>query len=152
MIYFKTISILNSDNETIENSIRKYSLKRHGKLDMKQSSSYITEDDKYFLGAETEKYLTITRLRTPFENVLPKLIVRFEKNNFKIYKIRYSFPSNLIYATLILSIILNIVHLIVSGSIGGNISFVILISIVFILMTLIEVKFTTRRINKVIEL
>lgn len=42
MIYFKTIKIEKADYSIIEKALRNYSLKRHGSLDLKQSSSYIT--------------------------------------------------------------------------------------------------------------
>lgn len=151
MIYIKTIKIPKIDNQLIEKAIRNFSLKRHGSLDLKQSSSYITEENKYFLGSETEHFIKITRLRTPFENLLPKLILRFDKNNFNQYQIRFSFPSNLLFATLIIAIVLNLVKLIVSRQFGSNIGFIVVISIIFSLLALIEIKITTQKVKKAIE-
>lgn len=151
MIYIKTINIQKIDNQLIEKALRSFSLKRHGSLDLKQSSSYITEDNKYFLGSETDSYIKITRLRTPFENILPKLILRFDKRDFNAYQIRFSFPSNLIYVTLIIAIVLNLAKLIISGQLGSNIGSIVIISTIFTLLTLLEIKFTAQKVKKAIE-
>jgi hypothetical protein len=151
MIYIKTINITKIDNLLIEKAIRSFSLKRQGSLDLKQSSSYITEDNKYFLGSETESYIQITRLRTPFENLIPKLILRFDKKDFSVYQIRFSFPSNLIYATLIIAVVLNLLKLLFSGQLGSNIGFVVIISTIFTLLTLLEIKITTQKVKKAID-
>lgn len=151
MIYIKTINIPKNDNLLIEKAVRSFSLKRHGSLDLKQSSSYITEDNKYFLGSETDSFIKITRLRTPFENFLPKLILRFDKKDFNVYQIRFSFPSNLIYVILIIAIVLNISKMIISGLFGSNIGVIIIISTIFTLLTLIEIKITTQKVKKAID-
>jgi hypothetical protein len=151
MIYIKTINITKIDNLLIEKAIRSFSLKRHGSLDLKQSSSYITEDNKFFLGSETDSYIKITRFRTPFENLLPKLILRFDKRDFNVYQIRFSFPSNLIYAILIIAIVLNLAKLIISGQFGSNIGSIIIISAIFTLLTLLEIKITTQKVKKAID-
>lgn len=151
MIYFKSISIAKADNLIIEKAIRNYSLKRHGALDFKQSSSYVTEDNKYFLGQETEKYINITRLRTPFENFLPKLILRFDKNRFNFYQIRFSFLSNIVCIVLLFALVLNLIKLITSGEFRSNVAFILFFSIVFVLMTMIEIFFTTKKLKKAIN-
>lgn len=151
MIYIKTINITKVDNLLIEKAVRSFSLKRHSSLDLKQSSSYITEDNKYFLGLETDSYIKITRLRTPFENFLPKLILRFDKKDFSVYQIRFSFPSNLIYATLIIAVVLNLAKMITSGQLGSNIGSILIISTIFILLTLFEIKIATQKVKKAID-
>lgn len=149
MTYFKTIKLPINENEVmVEDAIRKFSLKRHGSLDLKQSSSYISEDNKYFLGQETDRYIKITRLRTPFENLFPKIILRFDKSNFNSFKIRYSFPSNLVFAVLTIAVFVNFTNFISSGRLGSNIEFVIFSAVVFTFLTLIEIKITTRKIEK----
>ena len=151
MIYIKTINITEIDNQLIEKAIRSFSLKRTGLLDLKQSSSYISEENKYFLGTETEKYINLTRLRTPFENLIPKLILRFDKKDFRVYQIRFSFPSNLMYLTLIIAVVLNLIKLVASGELGSNIGFIIIISIIFTLLTLLEIKITMQKVKKAID-
>lgn len=152
MIYFKTIYFQKDEKRVIEKAIRKFSLKRHSSLDLQSSSSYITEDGKYFLGQETEKYIRTTRFRTPFEKLLPKLILRFNKNDFESYQIRFSFPSNLIFLVLVIAILLNFFKFISSGRLGGNIGFVIVLSILFALLTLLEIKLISRKIKKAIDI
>lgn len=65
MIYFTKYNIDNFSSDVIENAIRSFSAKRFTSLDLQSSSSYIQED-KYFLGFESNNGLQITRIRPPF--------------------------------------------------------------------------------------
>ena len=64
----------------IEKSIRKYSIKSNSSLDLIGTSTYIRNNDKFFYGKENNKFIQITRIKYPFENILPKLIIIFNKD------------------------------------------------------------------------
>ena len=80
MIYFKNIHIANPDPNIVEKAIRSYSLKRNVTFDFISLDDHAGKD-KYFLGLENDKAILITRVRTPFERFMPKLIIRFQKSN-----------------------------------------------------------------------
>lgn len=152
MLYFSTTTIDNMAPVDIENGIRKYAAKRHTSLDLKQASTYIKED-KYFLGLEGTKDLKLTRIRTPFERFFPKIIVSFPKNKkFEIYKIRYTFLSNVVF--LILSIL--VVHGFFSLALDNNyfssdFLLVLVFFLIFLTLTLLEIRLTKSKIRKAIR-
>ena len=151
MLYFKQITCDNLSTDTIENAIRHYSSKRHTSLDFKDSSSYIT-DDNYFLGLEGENDLKITRIRTLFESFLPKLIISFPKErHFEIYRIRYSLPSTIVFCVLLFGVLLSIFQLLVDKEIENDYLLLIGIFILFIVLTLLEIKLTKQKINRAIN-
>ena len=99
--------------DEVENAIRHFSSKRHASLDIKSSSSSIGEN-KYFLGLEGENDLKITRIRTPFESLFPKIIVSFPKDRqFLSFKIRYSILSIIIFGILFIAVLQSIYSIII---------------------------------------
>ena len=151
MFYFTKISIDNSPLIDAEAAIRKYSIKRHVILDIQSSASNITED-KYFLGNDNKSDLAITRIRTSFEWLFPKLIVSISKNpDYENFKIRYCVPSLAIFLYSVFMIGLSIYYSIRDNEIDENIfSWLIFLS-VFLILTALELKLTKRKINKAIE-
>ena len=101
MIYFKKVNLNGADRQRIETAIRQFAVKRNTSLDF-QSSATCIRQEKYFLGLESESNLTLTRIRTPFERLLPKLIFQFSKEDFNKYKVRFSFVS--IFVAFLLSV------------------------------------------------
>jgi len=150
MFYFKTITIENTDPAIIEKAIRTYSLKRHASLDLyfNLKLGYQGIDNKYFLATENNNEIILTRLRTPFAFILPKLIVRFKKEDgFTSYKVRYSLPWMLINCLYIYSLF---------GTLPRNFSTEILLLFLGILLGVLmltgfEVLNTRDRIKKAIE-
>jgi hypothetical protein len=153
MLYFKAIKIDNTDPAIIEKAIRAFSLKRLTSLDLITSSASYTSEDKYFLGVEKNNDLFITRIRTPFERFLPKLIIRFKKeDDFTSYQIRYSLPAIAFTLLNILGLFANLFYLLTTDGFNFEGLFVIsLIILLFLLFTLVELTFTRNRINKAIE-
>lgn len=151
MFYFKTNLIDNLHAPIVEKAIRSFSLKRHTSLDFKSSSSYIGEE-KYFLGFENKNELMLTRLRTPFERLFPKIIIRFKKDNtFSSYQVRFSMPSFGVFCLLIYALIANILSLIRYGFAIENVLILSVLVSLFIIFTAIEISLTRNRINKAIQ-
>jgi hypothetical protein len=150
MVYFITIPIDDSPLIDAEGAIRKRSLKRHVLLDFVSSASNIKED-KFFLGNENEKDLNITRIRTSFEWLFPKLIVKIPKEaKFEGFKVRYCLLSFLIFVYLIVSIFLGVFNSIKDSYIDESMFTLLPIIFAFIVFTVIEFKLTKRKINQAI--
>jgi hypothetical protein len=151
MLYFKTYKIENADPAIVEKAIRAYSLKRYTSLDLyfNLTTAYQTIDNKYFYARENEKEILLTRIRTPFAFILPKLIVRFKKEDgFTSYQIRYSLPAMLVNCLYIYGLF---------GELPYNFSTEILLLFLGILLGILlftgfEVLNTRDRINKAIEM
>jgi len=152
MLYFKQIpiapSLLAAD---IESAIRKVSAKRAASLDIVSSSSYIKED-KYFVGIEGDNDLQITRIRTNFERFFPKIIVSFPKDQaFKIFRIRYSLFSTIVFCILLLIVLSNIYSSIVSKELESDFISVLIVFALFLCWTLLEIRLTKKKIEKAIK-
>lgn len=152
MIYFSKNTIENFSSESTENAIRKFSAKRNTSLDLKSSSSY-TNEDKYFLGLESNNDLKITRIRTNFEAFFPKIIVSFPKvHQFEMYKIRFSILSTIVFIVLLFAILQSIYTLIVDKEIENDVIPLIICFTVFIVLTTLEIKLTKSKIKKANEI
>jgi hypothetical protein len=151
MIYFTKTTIDNFSPDNTENAIRRFSAKRHTSLDLKSSSSYIMED-KYFLGLEGNNDLKITRIRTPFERFFPKVIVSFPKDSrFEIYKIRYSILSTFVFIVLVIAVLQSFYTLIVDKEFENDFIPLTIVFVIFIGLTIAEIKLTKLKIKKAIE-
>lgn len=151
MIYFAQIAIDNFSPPKTENAIRSFSVKRHTSLDLKSSSSYINVD-KYFLGLEGDDDLKITRIRTPFERFLPKVIVSFPKDRkFKIFKIRYSILSTFIFIILLIAVLQSVFSIIVDKEFKNEVLLLTIFFMIFIGLTVAEIKLTKLKIKKAIK-
>jgi hypothetical protein len=150
MIYFQKIELQDISQGLVEKKIRESSFKRHSSLDLLSSSTYVNEE-KHFLGIESDKFINIIRIRTPFERLLPRIIVRFDKDDFSFYKIRLSLLSFLISIFLSTAIVLNIMYSIINGHLESDILSVFAISLIYLLLIMIEIKLTKREINKTIK-
>lgn len=151
MFYFTKIIIDVSSLINAEDAIRKYSLKRHVSLDFQSSASNIKED-KYFLGNENINDLKITRIRTSFEWLFPKLIISIPKEmRVESFKVRYCLLSYIIFFYLLFVISQGIFYSINENEIDENIFTMLAFLIVFLLLTFIEIKLTKRKINQAIN-
>ena len=108
-MYFKRIKITALSTEKIENNVRLLSLRRHTHLDFKSASTYIAEPNKFFLGYENDRKIDLLRIITPFERLLPKIIVTFDKTNFQEYKLRLKLISLIILILLTIGLVFNLV-------------------------------------------
>lgn len=95
-MYFKRIKITELSTEKIEKNVRLLSLKRHTSLDFKSATTYVAEPNKFFLGYENDRKIDLLRIITPFERLLPKIIVTFDKTNFQEYKFNLNGQFNFI--------------------------------------------------------
>lgn len=151
MVYFLKTKIDNYSRDTIENAIRRFSAKRHTSLDLKSSSSYIS-DNKYFLGLEGSSDLKITRIRTPFERILPKVIASFPKDRqFETYRIRYSILATLVFIVLSIAVIQNLYTFIIEKEFENDFIPLALVYLIFIGLTITEIKLTKLKIIKAIN-
>ncbi len=150
MIYFKTTQIDLLESEEIENRIRKASIKSVGHLDLTSSTSYIGTEKKFF-GHETEKYLMITRIRGPIEKYLPKLIIKFGKQEgFINYKIRFSLLATILIGLLTLLAISLFVESIKTQQFESQLIIALVIIASLILFTILEMKVTQKVIIKIL--
>src|ERR1700754_4862268 len=109
MIFFKTNRITGYSPEEIERGIRRFTFKRHIRLDFHSSVTYMKED-KYFFGIETFRDIQLTRIKTPLERFLPKLIFSFSKEeSFMTYRIRYDYVSLITFFLLLSSAVFTLV-------------------------------------------
>jgi len=150
-LYFKEINIPELSSEKIEQNIRLLSLKRHTSLDFKYVSTYINEPNKFFLGYENKNRIDLLRISSPFEKLLPKIIVTFEKNNFKNYKLRFKLISMILIILLTTALILNIFYSIKSGKMESDFLLILFLNLTFYLLAFIEYKLVSKKIDKVIN-
>jgi hypothetical protein len=150
MIYFKKIYFVDYDKEYAEKAIRKLALKRNTSLDFK-SSGMIAGTDKLFLGCEGENQTQFTRIRYYLENLMPKLIISFPKNdNDQFYKIRLAFRSFIIFSFLSIMLLLVFVLSLTNPNginvLEGLASFYV----IFFLLILLEIKLTKKALHSAI--
>ncbi len=152
MLYFKSIVLETHDGQAVENAIRQFSAKRHTSLDLQSSASYIS-DHKVFLGLENDTNIRITRVRSPFERFLPKLIVRFDKaDGFNCYRIRLSLLPNLMFLFLTIAIILNVIGSLTNGRLESDLPSILALYLTFVALILLEITLTKRRLSAILKL
>ena len=151
-MYFKSEYISNISSENIEKAIRNHSLKRYTSLDFKFTSTFIEEDEKYFFGVEKPKTIKITRIRSPFSKYVPKIILKFEKSNFKEYKIRFSAFTLIVFIYSFIALILNLISSIISNNISENLLVVLIGNVIFYSFVFVEYKTTIKKLNLILNL
>lgn len=151
MVYFLTVNLYKNFSDHTEDAIRNQSSKRHTSLDLKQSSTYINQG-KSFLGLENKHELKITRFRTPFEYLFPKLIVSFSKQeHFNNYRIRFSLSTFLIFVFLVFSFLNSVYSSFKTNEIENDFWTIFIVLIVLIVLTIIEIRITKMKIIKALE-
>lgn len=151
MLYFTSVRISGHSKDHVEHAIRHFSLKRHTSLDLQSSSTYIRED-KYFLGLEGKNDVKIIRLRTPFERLLPGVILRFSKDQaFGVYKIRYSLLSMIVFCSLLIGVLEMIVSLARDRSSAFDFVPLVILFLVFMGLTYLEIRLTQRKIQQALN-
>ena len=150
MIYFRKNTITGYTPEEIERGIRKFSFRRHIRLDFHSSVSYMT-GDKYFYGVETSKDIQLTRIRTPFERFLPKLIFSFsKKDEFIVYRVRYAYSSLIGLFFLLSAAVFNLIYAFNTSWIDAGSLIVAGLMAIFLALTVLESEITRLRILKAI--
>ena len=151
MLYFKKVILPDEEIMVAEKAIRHFSSKRLSSLDFRSSSTFIM-GDKYFLGYETPIHIEITRIRTPLERLLPKLIVTFDKKaNFTTYKVRFSGMTLVFIGTFAVGVLFNLGNMIAFRTIDRDFLGIILFSAIIILLTILEFNLTRRKISRAIK-
>ena len=150
-MYFKKVTIPELKVEKIERNIRLFTLKRHTSLDLKSGSTYLAEPNKFFLGYENNTRIDLLRISTPFERLLPKLIVSFNKNNFNEYRLRFKLLSMILAVILLVGLLMTIYHSIKSKNLESDFLFIISLNLIFYLLAFVEYKFVTKKIERVIN-
>ncbi|MGA9211676.1 hypothetical protein [Kaistella sp.] len=151
MITIKKINLDGFDSHLIENSFRKYAIRKGKMIEFAGNSGYQKIENKYFFANENDKYFEATRIKYPFENILPRLILKLDKSNFQNIKVRFSIISG-IYFFFLYSILLLFVGIIIfKNNFSGNVSIILILLLIQILGTIIEYKLTLKIINKIIK-
>lgn len=146
-MYFKRISITKFRAEKIEKNVRLLSLKRHTSLDFKSATTYVAEPNKFFLGYENDRKIDLLRIITPFERLLPKIIVTFDKTNFQEYKLRLKLISMVILILLTIGLILNLVYSIQNGRLESDLGSILIVNLIFYSLLFIEYKIMKRKMD-----
>lgn len=149
MLYFKTIPFPeNIGQPQLEKALRKYALKRTSVLDFK-SCTFNIGLAQMFLGYERKNDLQFTRIKTSFEMLLPKLIIKLSKDPAaKGYKIRLSAVPLALAIVLGFGVLANIMAIFT-----GKVSIEPLVTIglsliVFIFLIHFELKLVIGRVKK----
>ncbi len=151
MIYFKTILIDKLDSAAIETAIRAHSLRRHTPLDLQTATFYTTEKGKFFLGLESKKAIQLVRIKNVLERFFPKVILRFEKNNFTSFRIRLSYLSTFIFVLLLFILGANVFNSFHNGRFESKIFSVLIAIVLFGLLLFFEIKKSIKRVFLAIE-
>ena len=146
-MYFKRIKITALSTEKIENNVRLLSLRRHTHLDFKSASTYIAEPNKFFLGYENDRKIDLLRIITPFERLLPKIIVTFDKTNFQEYKLRLKLISLIILILLTIGLVFNLVFSIQNGRLESDLRSIVIVNLIFYLLLFVEYKLVKRKMD-----
>lgn len=148
---FNSLDILDNKNDVVTESIRPYSLRRHLKLDFKSSKYDLRQGDKYFLGFEKNKKLTICRLRNTTGLFFPKLIFIFDENENEKFEVRFSYLSLTIIIFLLFSHVVNLISIINSKRIESDLFGIIIYILIFTGLTYLEFKISVNKIKKSIR-
>jgi hypothetical protein len=136
----------------IEKSIRKYSIKSNGSLDLIGASTYIRNNDKFFYGKENNNSIQITRIKYPFENILPKFIIVFNKADYKNYNIRLGYLSIILFTFFVAFTFFIISLLIYQNRFDiDDISWLLSILFAFIGLSYIEYNLTLKKLNYILK-
>ncbi|KJD35346.1 hypothetical protein PW52_09575 [Tamlana sedimentorum] len=120
-------------------------------MDFKSASTFVSEPNKFLLGYENDKRIDLLRITTPFEKLLPKIIVTFNKENFNQYNLRLKLISIIIYTLLTIALISNLFYSIKSGKLESDFSMILFLNLMFYILAFVEYKIVNRKINKVIN-
>ena len=150
MIYFLT-KTLTEDSKIIEKSIRSYSLERFYGLDIINATVYTESDETFFIGLEKPKTIMFIRIRNILEFALPKLILKFDKDNFSSYKVRFGILPFIIGILLCVRILLGIFLVFMRAEDLEALVPPLITASLFVLFTKIELNWVDKKIKKSIE-
>ena len=151
-MYFKKIDLNHVNATTLERSLRKVTSKRLSPLDF-NSSVTDGKEQMLFLGYEKTNELQFTRIKYPFELLLPELIVSVAKSKQPTasYKIRLGLGSILIIGIILASSIYGLYQLALGEAFVKNMSRIFIFPALFFLLLKVELKLTQKNITKALE-
>jgi hypothetical protein len=144
----KTLDI---DNQKIENSIRQFTSKSQGSIDVVSCLTYIKDKNKFFFGNESDNVIKITRIKFPFEGFLPKIIFVFDKNNFQNYKIRLGLVSVILLSFLILLEVFVIIISLIRKEYEVIINSLPILLFIPLILIFIEYKISIKKLKFIID-
>lgn len=148
MFYLREFELEENDQDKIEKRIRSLSKRRYSSLDIVQSVSY-DRDGKLFLAVETSENITLTRLRSPIEGFLPKIIVRFRKSDFRYYKIRLGLFSTIFFVLLWIPVFTGIQGISQNTLQARDLYVFFYLISGFVLLAIIEIALTKRKLKNI---
>ena len=152
MLYFKKIYLPLDEKQALEKAMRKAALKRLTSLDFKSAAMDIGTD-KLFLGFDGKEAVQFTRLRTSFEKYFPKIIISIPKNETdNEYKFRYSMLSLVVFAACSV-LFFSVAVTVLMQKEGYDRILIACVPIgVFVLLTLLEVRIVSGKVEKAVKL
>ena len=151
MFYFTHTVITQFEAASVEKAVRRFSAKRYTSLDLSPSSSLIQEE-KYFLGLENNDTLSITRIRTPFERLIPKIVLSFKKEaHFKTYRTRLSLFTFIAFIFIALGFADSLYYAVADYSFDAGLISSTLLLAGFAGLVLLEMKITGMKLNKAVS-
>ncbi len=152
MIYFKKIPFQpNLNKQQMESAFRKTAVRQRHSLDLVRSSTDVGTK-MLFLGYQSKKELTFTRIRTSFEALLPKLIINLPADPAAdYYKVRFSFVTTLAFGLIAFAFIIGLSSLLTGRTEAADFAVILILLLVFYLLLLLEFKITYSRIAKAIK-
>ena len=151
MIYFYKVLLDETDTDLIEKGIRSHSIEKYYNLDILKSTVLVESKDRFFWGLEKKKSMKLLRIRSVIEFFLPKLIIKFDKNDFTKYSLRFSTLSLIIVIAMLIGFITAIFDTISNTPNFEPIvtSFIFIISFYF--LTRFEMRIINKKVNRAIQ-
>lgn len=152
MLYFKKLEFPGElDQYQFETLLRKHALKQHSSLDFTFNPINIGTE-KLFHGRESKNNIRFTRIKTSFEFFLPKLIINLSKEpTARFYRIRLGAIPMLVSGFFSFCILAGILSILRGRNNILEVITLIVISGFYLLLIIMELKFTTSRIRKAIS-
>lgn len=152
MFYFLKRKIIGLSSDSIEDAIRRSASKRNSFIDFQSAVSDIRQA-KIFIGTENENELCVTRLRTSFERLFPKYIVRFNKSEgYGTYHLRLSVFSFSFAFFLTISILSGVYESIVHEEVINDLALPLFLLFVFTVLGFFEFHLTKKALERALEM
>ena len=150
-MYFISENISSHKSSAIEKLIREKSLRRNLLIDITNSSNYSSEENKHFFAKESSKIISLVRIRSVFERILPRIIIVFEKYNFEKYRLRLSILSIALFSFLLLALFINIYYISTGEKGFTDVVLLTAVLILYIIFFFLEYYLTKRILNSILE-
>ena len=149
MLYFYKNNFDNLSSDKIEELIRNNTYGRNVMPDWNFDTT--NAGDKIFIGFENEKFIFLVRNRSFIFDIVPKIIIRIEKKNYKVFKLRLSYHS-FIYGVIIF--LFTIFSFIITGNKELSVIYLIpsiLINFLYFTLSTLEFILTSKVMRSLVE-